>query len=434
MFRYLYGFFGSEELSQSENRERNFGDLSAAIKTHNKNRIAKLISEDNSDSSLFLGLDENNNNVLHLAAQYCVEEDAATLVMIIAYLTKIKSLHLACATNAAGQTPLHLITQFNTLVAMGKMINMVGKKANVAARTYDNQNRLPIMNMFERQKFIDPVMIKPILETTYYNPFELSLTAKIDFKNVVKKNNSYSAKLNANLKLACDVVNQVRDVITESASHPDANHVKCEKLTEMANIINNEIRKYKFDSSEFIEAIKKYKTGNCAEFAALGLHIMRSNALNIGAEYFHLVEAKKCDPTYSHVFIVIDRLPDSDPADSTTWGPNAVICDPWAGKVYPACDFATNMCCHFSLMLMDQQDPTFSLSNIIGLYNPAVHKIGLDEIPCNITPVLKQVTVMVVSLGLFALSMKSLFAASQQAASGSLAEQLTPYTLRTNLP
>ncbi len=35
-----------------------------------------------------------------------------------------------------------------------------------------------------------------------------------------------------------------------------------------------------------------------------------------------------------HVFIVLGRDPDSDPSDYTTWGPNAVVCDPWKNLTF----------------------------------------------------------------------------------------------------
>jgi hypothetical protein len=40
-----------------------------------------------------------------------------------------------------------------------------------------------------------------------------------------------------------------------------------------------------------------------------------------------------------HQFLVIGRAPDSDSNDITTWGVEAVICDPWADKAYPAYHF-----------------------------------------------------------------------------------------------
>lgn len=40
-----------------------------------------------------------------------------------------------------------------------------------------------------------------------------------------------------------------------------------------------------------------------------------------------------------HVLVVIGRRPDSDRGNVSTWGPDAVVCDPWANKVYPLSEF-----------------------------------------------------------------------------------------------
>jgi len=36
-----------------------------------------------------------------------------------------------------------------------------------------------------------------------------------------------------------------------------------------------------------------------------------------------------------HNFVVIGRVSGSDDTDPGTWGPAAIVCDPWKGKVYP---------------------------------------------------------------------------------------------------
>ena len=44
----------------------------------------------------------------------------------------------------------------------------------------------------------------------------------------------------------------------------------------------------------------------------------------------------------SHVFVVVGRQDGSNSADPSTWGPDAVICDPWANKVYPVSEWSEN--------------------------------------------------------------------------------------------
>lgn len=40
-----------------------------------------------------------------------------------------------------------------------------------------------------------------------------------------------------------------------------------------------------------------------------------------------------------HVLVVIGRDPNADPANMSTWGPNAVVCDAWADLCYPLSEY-----------------------------------------------------------------------------------------------
>ncbi|WP_157061459.1 hypothetical protein [Legionella cincinnatiensis] len=37
---------------------------------------------------------------------------------------------------------------------------------------------------------------------------------------------------------------------------------------------------------------------------------------------------------FDHAFVVLDRAAFSKIQDMSTWGPDAVICDPWAEKIF----------------------------------------------------------------------------------------------------
>lgn len=41
-----------------------------------------------------------------------------------------------------------------------------------------------------------------------------------------------------------------------------------------------------------------------------------------------------------HVLVVIGRRPGSDPLNMNSWGPQAVVCDPWANRCYPLSEYA----------------------------------------------------------------------------------------------
>lgn len=71
----------------------------------------------------------------------------------------------------------------------------------------------------------------------------------------------------------------------------------------------------------------KHLTGNCAELAFHALDYVLNHK---GDMYAEVYEIKGGD----HVFLVLNRDPGSDPKNPATWGPNAVICDPWSNAVY----------------------------------------------------------------------------------------------------
>jgi len=45
----------------------------------------------------------------------------------------------------------------------------------------------------------------------------------------------------------------------------------------------------------------------------------------------------------NHVFLVLGRNPSSDPSKYKEWGGEAVICDTWSGKVFPASEIESKL-------------------------------------------------------------------------------------------
>lgn len=76
-------------------------------------------------------------------------------------------------------------------------------------------------------------------------------------------------------------------------------------------------------------AVRHFGYGNCtlqaaAAWAYLRRHVSEHTCVD-------LCEVQDVD----HVLVVIGRRPGSDPKNMDDWGPQAVVCDPWAGLVYP---------------------------------------------------------------------------------------------------
>ncbi|MBV8881037.1 MAG: hypothetical protein JO332_13800, partial [Planctomycetaceae bacterium] len=73
------------------------------------------------------------------------------------------------------------------------------------------------------------------------------------------------------------------------------------------------------------------RCGNCGENAAIAF-ILSADAKVEPLDYMELAA-----PEDDHAFLVIGRREGSNPAryDATSWGPDAVVCDPWMNKAYP---------------------------------------------------------------------------------------------------
>ncbi|MBF2052466.1 MAG: hypothetical protein IGS03_03255 [Candidatus Sericytochromatia bacterium] len=74
-----------------------------------------------------------------------------------------------------------------------------------------------------------------------------------------------------------------------------------------------------------------YKSGNCGEKAAVAA--IRLAARGAGPVEVYLETSSLIS---NHAYVVIGRDPNSDHLDPRTWGPTAVIVDPWKNKTFPA--------------------------------------------------------------------------------------------------
>ncbi|HAU1574335.1 TPA: hypothetical protein JBI85_11355 [Legionella pneumophila] len=78
-------------------------------------------------------------------------------------------------------------------------------------------------------------------------------------------------------------------------------------------------------------ALLKYGFGNCGEQAQTAFCFLQSR---------RVAPLDYCQTSIGeHCLIVIGRVSGSDPNDISTWGEEAVICDPWAEKAYPLSEF-----------------------------------------------------------------------------------------------
>ena len=80
---------------------------------------------------------------------------------------------------------------------------------------------------------------------------------------------------------------------------------------------------------------RHFQCGNCAEHAAVAFVFLQTRGI-IPIDY---MEGQNVD----HAFVVIGREQNGKKSHWTTWGPNAVVCDPWAGKCFPAKEIPVKM-------------------------------------------------------------------------------------------
>jgi len=78
-----------------------------------------------------------------------------------------------------------------------------------------------------------------------------------------------------------------------------------------------------------------YGAGNCGEQAAVAFFYLRDQ----GAKPIALMALANAD----HAFVLIGFGPLSQEWEPYSWGPNAVICDPWLNQAYPAVQFYGHM-------------------------------------------------------------------------------------------
>lgn len=70
-------------------------------------------------------------------------------------------------------------------------------------------------------------------------------------------------------------------------------------------------------------AAKISGAGNCADQSSVAMRFL---------EGMNMYPLDLMGDTYNdHAFVVIGRLVTSDSSDASTWGPEAVVCDPWSG-------------------------------------------------------------------------------------------------------
>lgn len=163
-----------------------------------------------------------------------------------------------------------------------------------------------------------------------------------------------TSSLEFNLQLANEILEDTLNAVPFSANNIDRSREIIEKKAEKRGLVVKDLtpivneawrllranrrrsssENTKQKGSSFNEAkiiaknMSSVGVGNCWEMAIVGLFKgMEKGIWNIQLERAYLVNG-------DHTFLVIGRDRRSDPKNYKTWGPDAVVMDAWAGKVY----------------------------------------------------------------------------------------------------
>ncbi|QRN03561.1 hypothetical protein GH742_06635 [Legionella sp. MW5194] len=241
----------------------------------------------------------------------------------------------------------------------------------------------------------------------YVKPSVPSLTTPVDLKTIC---NQYKIQpdspLYGTVKIACLLVNQIRQTDFLSSTHPDISGKDAEDIELLHREIKdcrNEADRKKYEhlftdkevtyqneeddeycsiTAHFTPSVRNTllqtyaeiplaaKKANCAEFSDIFVHLF--NKLNLKNERIELFEISNSD----HGFVVLSRDPDSNPAQFKTWGDRALVVDVWAGKIYPATSIPEQ------LSTFSSMDITLGKATrhyvFIAPFIPGYHTLALD--------------------------------------------------------
>lgn len=281
---------------------------------------------------------ENGDTLLHIAVR-----KRPTIEGVDELIQKI-GLEVVTAmsvmTNDHGKLPIHLINPYIIYLS------------SITQDDLDNLRKklLALMNNFH---------IKKLHEQLTNHEVELEL-------------NSQNSRLINNLKIGAYISNAARKIILESGTHPQLNDYDKTKQDEILNQVH-QMRTQTDNapiSTDKVENVthytSEYKTGNCHEFSYLALGILRKIDPGLNGDVFTIRRG-------DHVFLVIDRDPNSDPANPATWGEHAVVCDSWSGAVYPAAEIPFKLK-NFSYYILQDK----SRLNVISSFNPRFHELACE--------------------------------------------------------
>lgn len=244
------------------------------------------------------------------------------------------------------------------------------EKTKVMAAMTNNAGQLPIDVLVKQNEIIRNALIDLAMPANY-----LKLNKPISLDDLLPAYFDYSNReLLATLEVGCKIANKARVAIKESNTHPDSGIHKSQQheISRKLDELRDQLKPLKSlnpdDMDKFSRLIEQFQVGNCSEYSLYALNQLTHEKTKyvIHGEIAHISNE-------DHVFIVLNRLSNSDPKNYKTWGVNAVIVDPWYGLVYPVSEIELRLAGHRSYQL---EDGAFRF-NILPKFNDKHHKIKI---------------------------------------------------------
>lgn len=275
--------------------------------------------------------------------------------------------HLIQNCKAASDVKLFLEkTDFDAAEKMSREVNDRGQlPVDVVPETKLNEDAKE-----ELYSILSPYIIaNPLKELSEY----------IDSKEILAKFPcSPSSEMYKNIELACFVANEARKALKKSHTHPQINILSPNQRNTIQTELGSMRDSYKYDCLKLIatnpigllfdtrntvyekiaERAIKNGIGNCGEFAFVIKHFIRKQNTKMSVK---LMSIKNSD----HIIPIIGE------------GENAVVCDAWAGKIYPASEIVRE------LKAYKKYTSPNSFYNVITSYNPRFHAVEPAVEPLN---------------------------------------------------
>lgn len=303
-----------------------------------------------------------------------------------------------------GDTTLHRLIRYSqTAERLALKLSMFDSEIDLTAMSQILNNKgESVFDILKARKFKEKDIKQLLQSLKLFNSKSnfKSLNETISAKNVLKTidKNHLNSELIYNIELACDAVNQTRELFNYSSTHPTLNNkndkvkeavrskvAKCRdsRFTDMAIMADSHKDYFTFKS--LVKAYEEDKFGNCDEFAYATAFFSKfaedGSEYNLNVEICHI-------PNGDHVFVVIGRDPLSDINDESTWGNQAVVCDAWGLSVFPAYELKNKLSAY--KFYKDEFDKVFI--NMIFSFNPNFHKL---EASVSLTPKLDKASLKI---------------------------------------